>query len=166
MMTGPDESSTPNADRDEVVAEDTFPADTTFDSALLGADLWTVHADEVEPERVAVERESGLLEDLQKRVHDTVLDAARAAGLKAVFAEGRRASDITLVLLKGERLKVLAFAPRLVEDFPLDLEVMRSAEVNGVYELMLAITDVLEGQDVQQPERRQKLKRFLDEIDD
>lgn len=166
MMTGPDESSTPAPDRDEIVAEETFPADTTFDSALLGADLWDVHVEPVEPVVEPPEEKSGLLvEDMRQMVRDTVLEAVREVGIKAVFAEGRRSSDITLVLLKGERLKVLAFAPRLVEAFTLDLEVMRSAEVNGVYELMLAITDVLEGQSVQQPERRQKLQRFLDELD-
>jgi hypothetical protein len=164
MMTGPDESRTPDPERDDVVPEETFPADTTFDSALLGADLWDIRTDVDETEEV--EDESGLvMEDLRLQVRDTILEAVRSAGIKAVFAEGRRTSDISLVLLKGERLKVLAFAPRLVEDFTLDLEVMRSAEVNGVYELMLAVTDVLEGQNVQQPERRQKLKRFLDEIE-
>jgi hypothetical protein len=169
-MTGPDESRTPASSEGGSVPEETFPADRTFDSALLGDGLWTGHGDD--PGAVPAEDErpgegGGLvLEDRRAKVRDTILDAARGAGLKAVFAEGRRSSDVTLVLLKGQRLEVLAFAPRLVEAYPLDLEVMRSAEVNGVYELMLAVTDVLEDQGLKQPERRRKLQRFLCELED
>ena len=162
-MTGPDESRTPNPSDEDRVSEETFPSDRTFDSALLGDDLWRNGPDASEEEG---QQDSGLVfEDVRTQVRDTILAAAREAGLKAVFADGRRNSDITLVLLKGPRLEVLAFAPILIEDLALDLEVMRSAELDGVYELMMAVTDTLEGQSVQQPERRLKLQRFLSELD-
>ncbi len=54
-----------------------------------------------------------------------------------------------------------ALAPNLVEEQQLDLKVMRSDEVDGVYELMLAVTDKLEAQAVNHPECRHKLLRFV-----
>lgn len=163
-MSGSDDTGAPTPP-EGAAPEETFPADRTFDSVLLGAGLWTSSVAESESAAVEAEEDSGLVvEDVRSQVRDTILAAARQAGVKAVFAEGRRSSDITLVLLKGRRLDVLAFAPALVENLDFDLEVMRSAELDGVYELMLAVTDALEDQSVQQPERRQKLQRFLAEI--
>lgn len=162
-MSGPDETGVPDPGDENGIPEETFPVDRTFDSALLGDDLWHTHADFAEES--GLEDDDLVFEDIKTQVRDTILTAAREAGVKAVFAEGRRNSDITLVLLKGPRLEVLAFAPILVEDFALDLEVMRSAEMGGSYELMMAVTDNLEEQSVQHPERRQKLQRFLSELE-
>ena len=104
--------------------------------------------------------------DLDERVLETraaVLRAAVPAGIRVSFGEGRRRSDLTLALLRGERLSVLTLAPRLLEDLPADIEIVRSAEVGGNYELMMALTDRLEQQPLRSPERRAKLRQMAEE---
>lgn len=91
-----------------------------------------------------------------------VLQAAVPAGIQVSFGEGRRRSDLTLALLKGERLAVLALAPHLADELPVDIEIVRSAQVGASYELMVAITERLEQQSLRLPERRAKLRRLAD----
>lgn len=88
-----------------------------------------------------------------------VLNVAVPSGVQVSFGEGRRRTDLTLALLKGERLSVLTVAPRLLESLPFDLEIVRSAQLGGSYELMVALTERLDEQPVRAPERRHKLLR-------
>lgn len=92
-----------------------------------------------------------------------VLKAAVPSGVQVSFGEGRRRSDLTLALLKGERWSVLGVAPRLLEEQPFDVEIVRSAQLAGSYELMVALTERLEDQPVRAPERRRKLARRVSE---
>lgn len=89
----------------------------------------------------------------------SILRATVPTGVRVSFAEGRRSSDLTLALLQGERLAVLKVAPSLCDDMPIDLEIVRCAQVGDKYELMVAVTELLERQNVRAPERRGKLVR-------
>jgi len=90
----------------------------------------------------------------------TVLKTAVSSGVQVSFGEGRRRSDLTLALLKGDRMSVLAVTPRLSEALPVDIEIVRSAQIGASYELMLALTERLEQQPLRSPERRAKLRRL------
>jgi hypothetical protein len=101
--------------------------------------------------------------DPDERILETraaVLRAAVPAGVRVSFGDGRRRSDLTLALLRGERLSVLSLAPRLVEQVPADIEIVRSARVGNNYELMMALTEKLEQQPLRSPERRAKLRQL------
>ncbi len=89
-----------------------------------------------------------------------VLRTAVTSGVQVSFGEGRRRSDLTLALLKGDRLSVLAVAPRISDELPVDIEIVRSANVGPSYELMVALTERLEQQLLRLPERRAKLRRL------
>lgn len=89
-----------------------------------------------------------------------VLRAAVPAGVRVSFGEGRRRTDLTLALLRGERLSVLSLAPRLGDELPADVEIVRSASVGRSFELMVALTEKLEQQPLRSPERRAKLRRL------
>lgn len=90
-----------------------------------------------------------------------VLRAAVPAGVRVSFGEGRRRSDLTLALLRGERQSVLALAPRLGEEIPADVEIVRSARMGRTFELMVVLTEKLEQQPLRSPERRAKLRRLM-----
>jgi hypothetical protein len=95
-------------------------------------------------------------------VRRKVRDLARDAGVIARYARGRRDSDVVLVILKGDKFDVLKVPPFLIERLPgFDLEIVRSGLNGNMYELILAVTENLEDQTIQRPERRAKLKRFL-----
>jgi hypothetical protein len=89
-----------------------------------------------------------------------VLRAAVPAGVRVSFGDGRRRTDLTLALLRGERLSVLSLAPRLGDELPADVEIVRSASVGRSFELMVALTEKLEQQPLRSPERRAKLRRL------
>ncbi len=99
-------------------------------------------------------------EDRVLAARAAVLRAAVPAGVRVSFGEGRRRTDLTLALLRGERLSVLSLAPRLLEDVQADIEIVRSARVGQSYELMMALTEKLEQQPLRSPERRAKLRRI------
>ncbi len=92
-----------------------------------------------------------------------VLRAAVPAGVRVSFGDGRRRSDLTLALLRGERLSVLMLAPRLLEQLPADIEIVRSAHVGQSYELMMALTERIDQQPLRSPERRAKLRQLAEE---
>jgi hypothetical protein len=73
------------------------------------------------------------------RVQRLVRERARRHGLKVGFGVGRRATDVTLVVVKGERLDVLRCLPDLFDDLGLDQEVVRSSQTPEGFELMLAL---------------------------
>lgn len=93
---------------------------------------------------------------------------AQAAGLKVKFFAGRRSTDIVMVTFSGERAQVLASITALVNSLDtVDLELIVSDLRHLHYTLTLAITTLVDEQQLQQPERRAKLKRFLqDELQD
>src|SRR5690606_14147698 len=102
--------------------------------------------------------------ELEKRVltaQAAILKTALPAGVQVSFGEGRRASDVCLVLLKGEREAVLPL-PTAIEDLlEFDLHVVRSTHSRGVFELLLVLMEPLEGQSLRSPERRSALRRRL-----
>jgi hypothetical protein len=73
------------------------------------------------------------------RVQQIVRDRARQHGLHVGFGVGRRATDVTLVVVKGERLDVLRYLPDLLDGLGLDQEVVRSSQTPEGFELMLAL---------------------------
>jgi hypothetical protein len=73
------------------------------------------------------------------RVQQQVRERARRHGLHVGFGVGRRATDVTLVVVKGERLDVLRYLPDLFDDLGLDQEVVRSSQTPDGFELMLAL---------------------------
>lgn len=73
------------------------------------------------------------------RVQQIVRERARQHGLHVGFGVGRRATDVTLVVVKGERLDVLRCLPDLFDDLDLDQEVVRSSQTPEGFELMLAL---------------------------
>lgn len=89
-----------------------------------------------------------------------VLRAAVPAGVRVSFGDGRRRTDLTLALLRGERLSVLSLTPRLGDELPADVEIVRSARSGRSFELMVALTEKLEQQPLRSPERRAKLRRL------
>jgi len=72
-------------------------------------------------------------------VQQTVTERARRLGLRAGFGEGRRATDITLVVLKGDRAEVLRHAPDLFEGLGVDQEIVRASQTPEAFELMVAL---------------------------
>ncbi len=75
----------------------------------------------------------------QAQTRRRVREAAAALGLRVAFGEGRRATDVTLVVVKGPRTAVLRSAHALVEPLGLDVEVVRSAHTTDQYEMVLAL---------------------------
>jgi hypothetical protein len=73
--------------------------------------------------------------------------------------EGRRASDIALLHLWGERRGVLKVLPKLLDKIPeVDLEIIRSGKRGEDYFLALAITEKATVETIQLPERRARLR--------
>jgi hypothetical protein len=93
----------------------------------------------------------------------TINEMARATGVRVKFAEGRRDSDVIFVKIEGKRGRVLSL-PVLVEDSvpDYDLEILKSEATTKVYRLMLMLTSRLEEQTFHSPERRAKLRRFVE----
>lgn len=95
-----------------------------------------------------------------------ILKTALPAGVQVSFGEGRRASDVCMVLLKGEREAVLPL-PTAIEDLlEFDLHVVRSTHARGTFELLMVLMEPLEGQPLRSPERRAALRRRLAVIAD
>jgi len=73
------------------------------------------------------------------RVQQAVRDRARRHALHVGFGEGRRATDVSLVVVKGDRLDVLRHLPELFDGLGLDQEVVRSSQTPEGFELMVAL---------------------------
>lgn len=101
------------------------------------------------------------LEGRALKAQATILRMALPTGVKVSFGEGRRATDVVLVLLSGDRHKVLALPPRLEDELELHLHVVRSTFAREKFELMLVLMDPVEGQPLRSPERRAALRRQL-----
>jgi len=108
-----------------------------------------------------VVKRGDVLERRVLRAQAAILKTALPAGVQVSFGEGRRATDVCLVLLKGEREAVLPL-PTAIEDLlEFDLHVVRSTHTRGVFELLLVLIEPLEGQPLRSPERRAALRRRL-----
>jgi len=90
-----------------------------------------------------------------------IMKSAIPAGVQVSSGEGRRASDVCLVVLKGEREAVL-LQPTAIEDLlEFDIHVVRSTYSGSTVELMLVLMESLAGQPLRSPERRAALRRRL-----
>lgn len=108
-----------------------------------------------------VVKRGDVLERRVLRAQAAILKTALPAGVQVSFGEGRRTTDVCLVLLKGEREAVLPL-PTAIEDLlEFDLHVVRSTHTRGVFELLLVLIEPLEGQPLRSPERRAALRRRL-----
>ena len=100
----------------------------------------------------------------QRRVQQAQVQILRMVlptGVKVSFGEGRRSADIAMVLLSGERSKVLFLLARLEDELELHVHVVRSTFAGSNFELLLVFTEPLEGQPVRTPERRAALRHQL-----
>lgn len=96
------------------------------------------------------------------RIRSAVNQCADKAGVLARCRPPRRASDVTMVFLRGAREKVLALPLQIFDAIKeYDVEIVRSGGEGDRYLLVLAITQALVEQNVQVPERRAKLRRRL-----
>ena len=75
-------------------------------------------------ERHVPPRASGMVAEVQRVVRERAVKRK----LHVAFGEGRRTSDVTLVVVKGERLEVLRQLPALFEGLDVDQEVVRSSQ--------------------------------------
>jgi len=78
---------------------------------------------------------TGLAIEVQRAVRER----AKRRDLHVAFGEGRRSSDVTLVVVKGDRGDVLRYAPELFEDLGVDQEVVRSSQMAESFELVVAL---------------------------
>ena len=96
-------------------------------------------------------------------IQQVIIELAEQVEVKVRFVQGRRDTDILLVYLQGTRPDVLILPVELLESFPeLDLEIIKSHGPANDYTLRLAVTIKRDEQPTQIPERRLKLKAFID----
>jgi hypothetical protein len=78
------------------------------------------------------------------------------------FRPGRRKTDLLLATMHGQRRGMLALALFVSENYPqVDLELVNIDTKSDVQTLMLAVTEKLEHQQTQVPERRAVLESYL-----
>lgn len=75
----------------------------------------------------------------QARVQRTLRERAREHGLHVGFGQGRRATDVSLVVVQGDRLVVLRSLPALFDDLGYDEEIVRSHETATGFEIVIAL---------------------------
>ena len=78
---------------------------------------------------------TGLAAEVQRAVRER----AKRHDLHVAFGEGRRSSDVTLVVVKGDRVDVLRYAPGLFEGLGVDQEAVRSSQMAESFELVVAL---------------------------
>jgi hypothetical protein len=84
-------------------------------------------------------RVSPSLTQAQAIVQRTLRERAATLGLKVGFGQGRRATDVTLVVIQGSRLDVLRAIPVLFDGLGLDEEIVRSAQTPEGFEIVIAL---------------------------
>lgn len=102
------------------------------------------------------DRQAGVL-----KAQAVILQRALRSNVKVSFGEGRRASDVAMVLLKGDRDDVLRVVAQLEDALAFDLHVIRSTFAREAFELLLVFMERLDEQALRSPERRRNLKRRL-----
>ncbi len=75
----------------------------------------------------------------QARVQRTLRERARELGLHVGFGQGRRSTDITLAVIKGDRMAVLRSLPTRVAGLQLDEEIVRSSQTPEGFEIVVAL---------------------------
>lgn len=95
-----------------------------------------------------------------------ILQRALRSGVKVSFGEGRRATDIAMVLFKGDRDAVLALPAQLEDELEFDLHVLRSTFVRENFELLIVFMEPLDEQALRSPERRGNLRQRLQQLAD
>ncbi len=106
-------------------------------------------------------------DDLQGRIltaQALILQKALRNGVRVSFGEGRRASDVAMVLLKGDRDAVLQVVTALDDALEFDLHVLRSTFAREQFELLLVFMERLDEQALRSPERRGHLRRRLQQV--
>ena len=106
--------------------------------------------------------------DLYERIvkaQAVILQRALRSGVKVSFGEGRRATDVAMVLLKGDRDAVLALPGQLEDELEFDLHVLRSTFSRESFELLLVFMEPIDDQALRSPERRGHLRRRFQQLD-
>ena len=75
----------------------------------------------------------------QARVQTLLRERAAALGLGVGFGQGRRATDVTIAVVQGERIAVLRAIPQLFEGLGLDEEIVRSSQTLEGFEIVVAL---------------------------
>lgn len=75
----------------------------------------------------------------QARVQMLLRERAAALGLGVGFGQGRRATDVTIAVVKGERIVVLRAIPQLFDGLGLDEEIVRSSQTLEGFEIVVAL---------------------------
>ncbi len=75
----------------------------------------------------------------QARVQRTLRERSKELGLHVGFGQGRRVTDVTLVVVKGDRLEVLRALPALFGGLGLDEEIVRSSQTPEGFEIVVAL---------------------------
>ncbi|HET8986035.1 MAG TPA: hypothetical protein VFN03_09785 [Trueperaceae bacterium] len=105
--------------------------------------------------------------DLEKRTlraQAVILNIGLKAGVQVSFGESRRATDVAMAVLKGDREVVLALPTRIEDELGYDLHVLRSAFTRDAFELLVVLTEPLDTQGLRSPERRATLRRRLNAV--
>ncbi len=124
-------------------------------------------AAESKPRRQQRAPQLPVADDLQGRIltaQALILQKALRNGVRVSFGEGRRTSDVAMVLLKGDRDAVLKVVTALDDALEFDLHVLRSTFAREQFELLLVFMERLDEQALRSPERRGHLRRRLQQV--
>ena len=92
-------------------------------------------------------------------IKNWVKELATSHDVRVSFEQARRQADLALFTLYGNRSDVLALPPKFSEFFlGEDIEIIRSEAYGIHYRMRLVITDKLDAQMLETPERRAKLR--------
>lgn len=97
-------------------------------------------------------------------LRQTLRQRARDLGVEVSFGDGRRATDVSLVVVRGDRLTVLRATPVLTDGLGYDVALVRSANAGEVFEVVLAL--LLPRERRQRVERERRASEGLGPIDD
>lgn len=86
-------------------------------------------------------------------------------GVKVSFGEGRRSTDVAMVLLKGDRVSVLQLPTKIEDRLEQHIHIVRSSYVGRNFELLVAVMEPLDRQPLRNPERRAALQRQLERFE-
>ena len=103
--------------------------------------------------------------ELIAQVEDVVSDARKRFGLEVEVLEGKRETDVALLITKGEKKDAMALPIHLQDYLPhADIELIASQVQGENYRLTLVVTRKLREQPRQEMERRAKLRNFAKRV--
>lgn len=79
---------------------------------------------------------------------------AAELGVSVSFGDGRRSTDVTLVVVRGARRAVLAATGRMFDGLGVDVDAVRSAVTPEAYEAVFALLRPKRERGASDPERR------------